>query len=257
MTDILVTDFVKGLLIFVRVSGIMFTAPVFSNKSIPVGPKIFFSLMITYMLFFVVPDFEYNVEQGLLLLALYALKEILVGILMGFMLNFVFYAISYAGLMVGFDMGLAMARQFDPSTETQTNVMGQALTIMTIMIFMVINGHHYVVTGLSYSFNLIPIGFFSMNGTLFDILMKYMAGVFILAVKIASPITVSFFLLHVGAGILARTIPQMNIFFVVQPLKTMLGFGLLISITPVYVYVIRNLLMSYENKLFELIKAMS
>jgi flagellar biosynthetic protein FliR len=75
-------------------------------------------------------------------------------------------------------------------------------------------------------------------------------------VKIAAPIMVSFFLIHIGEGIIARVIPQMQVFFVTQPLKIGLGFALLAGITPIYVYVIKNLLQDYENSLFNLIKAM-
>ena len=91
---------------------------------------------------------------------------------------------------------------------------------------------------------------------MFELIVKYSAGIFVLAVKIASPILVSFFLLHLGAGIIARTIPGMNVFFVLFPLKLGLGFLLFVFIIPIYVYVIRNLLVEYEDRLLELIRAM-
>ena len=62
--------------------------------------------------------------------------------------------------------------------------------------------------------------------------------------------------MYIAEGIIARVIPNMQVFFVTQPLKIGLGFALLISVTPVYVYVIKNLLKDYEDNLFQLIKAM-
>ena len=53
---------------------------------------------------------------------------------------------------------------------------------------------------------------------------------------------------------MARAIPQMQVFFVTQPLKLGLGFILMSMILPVYIYVIKNLLESYEDSLFSLIK---
>lgn len=257
MTDILVSDFIKGLLIFLRISGVMFSAPVFSNSSIPPSVKIYFSIILAYIIFFTVGDFQYNPDQSLIPLIIYGVKEVITGILMGFMLNFIFYGFSYAGLLIGFDMGLAMAEMFDPTTETESNIVGQTLLIMATLIFILINGHHYLIRGLSYSFSIVPLGSFHMSQNLFDAIVKFSSGIFVLAVKIASPIMVSFFLLHLGTGIIARVIPQMNVFFVMQPLKIALGLLLLISLTPIYVYVIRNLLMAYEDKLFELIKAIN
>lgn len=123
--------------------------------------------------------------------------------------------------------------------------------------FFIINGHHYVITAVAYSFKIVPLGLFTINQPVMDIIIKFSGGIFVLAVKIASPIMISFFLMHVGAGIIARTIPSMNVFFVLQPLKIGLGFVILIAVTPVYVYIIRNLLMNYESKLFQLVKYMS
>ena len=258
MTDILVVDFVKGLLIFLRISGVMFSAPVFSNSSIPTTAKIFFSIILAYIIFFTVGDFQYDPStQNLIPLILLGVKEVITGVLIGFMLNFIFYGFSYAGLLVGYDMGLAMAQMFDPTTESNTNIMGQTMLIMATLIFLIINGHHYLIRGLVYSFSIVPIGTFKMSQGLMDAIIRFSAGIFVLAVKIASPIMVSFFLLHLGSGIVARVMPQMNIFFVVQPLKSSLGLALLITLTPVYVYLIRNLLMAYEDKLLELIKAIS
>jgi flagellar biosynthetic protein FliR len=68
---------------------------------------------------------------------------------------------------------------------------------------------------------------------------------------------VSFFLVHLAAGIIARVVPQMQVFFVMLPLKMGLGFFLLMMVTPLYVYMIKNLLENYESKLLQLIKAMS
>jgi flagellar biosynthetic protein FliR len=86
--------------------------------------------------------------------------------------------------------------------------------------------------------------------------MKYAVSVFVIAIKIAAPVLVSFFLIHIAEGIVARVIPQMQVFFVTQPLKIGLGFAMLAMVIPTYVYVIKSLLRSYEESLYQLIKAM-
>ena len=88
-------------------------------------------------------------------------------------------------------------------------------------------------------------------------IIVYAASVFVIAVKIASPIMVSFFLIHIAEGIIARIIPQMQVFFVTQPLKIGIGLLMLAAITPLYLYVIKNLLQDYESKLYNLIQAMA
>jgi flagellar biosynthetic protein FliR len=186
----------------------------------------------------------------------FLLKEIMVGLIIGFSINLVFYGFSFAGTFIGFDMGLAMAQVMNPVEKTNGNVVGQVIYFLALMIFFIIDGHHYIIRALSFSFQIIPLGEFKTNQVLFDLLIKYSASVFIIAVKIASPILVSFFLVHVAEGVLAKMIPQMQVFFVTQPLKIGIGFILLGSILPVYFYVIKNLLEEFEYKLYTLVRAM-
>ncbi len=254
--EILVSSFVKGLLIALRVSGIIFTAPIFNMRAIPNRAKLLLTILITYILFFMVPNVDAALNDNLMMLAVVGLKEMMVGIIIGFAMNFVFYGISFAGLLLGYDMGLMIAQMFDPTTDSQSNIVGQALLIIGILVFVVMNGQHFVVQSIGYSFKIIPVGFYPVNEAVFKLLGKYSAGIFILAIKISSPILVSFFLVDVGAGIIARVIPQMNVFFVVQPLKIELGLVLIVFIIPVYVYVIRDILLNYEDKILIMIQNM-
>jgi flagellar biosynthetic protein FliR len=232
MINILLNDFVVVLFIFLRVAAIFFVAPFFGNTTIPNTIRIFLSLVIAYIIFFSVKGFTFEVNKGLLPLALYGIKEIVTGLIIGFSVNLIFYGIAYAGLLIGFDMGLTMASAFDPSTQMESNILGQLLNFTALIIFI------------------------SINQSLLEILVKYSAGVFILAVKIASPFIISFFLIQVAAGIIARVIPQMQVFFVVLPLQIIVGYLLLAAFSPIVVYVIKTILENYENGLFELIKVM-
>lgn len=257
MTDILIADFVIVIFVFLRIFSAFIAAPIFGHSSIPVVTKISISLVLAYIIFLTIDKSSFNVPISLWSLTVFGIKEVLTGLIIGFMLHFIFYAISFAGTLIGFDMGLVMAQVFNPMEENNNNVIGEVFYFAAVLILFMINGHHYIIQGLVLSFNLIPIGKFTINPASYEMLIKYSAGVFIIAVKIASPVMVSFFLLHIAEGITARAIPQMQIFFVTQPLKLGLGFVLLASIVPIYIYVIKNLLKGYETSLYNLIKAMS
>ncbi|NWF88869.1 MAG: flagellar biosynthetic protein FliR, partial [Ignavibacteriaceae bacterium] len=185
-----------------------------------------------------------------------ALKEGLTGLTMGFMMQFIFYGVSYAGTLIGIDMGLNAAEVFNPNEEINGNVIGEFLYYGALLVFFLINGHHYIISSLKYSFSVIPIGTFVINSAVQDMIVKYAASVFIIAVKIASPIMVSFFLVHIAEGIISRIIPQMQVFFVTQPIKIGLGLAILVAVIPVYVYVIKNMLKDYERQLAILIQTM-
>lgn len=257
MTTILINDFIIVLLIFLRIAAAMFAAPVLGNKALPFLVKIFLSIFIAYLVFLVINTSQITIELNMWFLVLNAFKEILTGLIFGFMLNFIFYGILFAGTLMGFDIGITIAEMFNPAEGISGNPIGELLFFMTLLLYLLINGHHYLIQSISYSFKIIPIGKFTFVQSAYDLLIKYSASVFIIALKIASPIMVSFFLIHIAEGIIARVIPQMQIFFVTQPLKIALGLFMLASLAPFYVYIIKNLLYKYEDQLFNMIKAMS
>ena len=254
--EILVTDFTLIVLIFVRIMSAFAATPIYSHTSIPTQVKIFISFIIAFIIFSITSPANIAVEFNAWWLFGMAIKEVVVGLIIGFSINLIFYGFNFAGTFIGFDMGLAMAQVMNPIEKTNGNVVGQVIYFMALMIFFIIDGHHYIIRALSYSFQVIPIGEFQGSEAFFELMVKYSASVFIIAVKIASPILVSFFLIHVAEGVLAKMIPQMQVFFVTQPLKIGVGFVLLGSILPIYFYTIKNLLVEFEDKLYILVKAM-
>lgn len=256
MNHILIFDFIIVLLIFLRILAAFLAAPIFNNAAIPVLAKIFLAFVIAYIIFLVRDNSAVKVETGLFWLFINACKEIITGLLIGYSLNLVFYGFSYAGSLIGFDMELAMAEALNPLDNTNTNILGQVIYMGAILIFFLLNGHHYLIRALVYSFTIVPLGKFTVSKPVFDLILKYSAGVFIIAIKISAPFLISFFLINVAEGIIARVIPQMQVFFVVQPLKISIGFLLLIMTTPLMLFAIKNLLKSFEDNLFILVKTM-
>jgi flagellar biosynthetic protein FliR len=257
MTEILVFDFIILLLIFLRISAMFIAAPVFGHKAIPIIIKLALSLILAYIVFLTIDKSNISIELNLASLVVYSIKEIITGLIMGYILNFVFWGISFAGHIIGFDMGLMFAEVLNPFEETQSNIIGEILFFTAVMIFLLINGHHYIITGLVASFSAIPLAKYTINEPVYHLLLKFSFTVFTIAVKIASPILVAFFLVHLAEGIIARVIPNIQIFFVSQPLKIGLGVTMIITLIPFYIYAIKSLLHGYEEQLLKLIKGMS
>ena len=256
MINIPINDFVIVLLIFLRIIAAFSSSPIYSHQSIPVLTRVFLSLIIAYIVFLTIDKSQIIIEFSLGWLVANAIKEIITGLIIGFMLNFVFYGISYAGSLIGFSMELSMAEALNPVDGASENVVGQLLFMAALLLFFLINGHHYVISGLVYSFSIVHLGKFTVSGPVYQLLVTYAGAVFVIAVKIASPILVSYFLVFLAEGIMTRVIPQMQVFFVTQPLIIGLGFLLLAMLVPIYFYVIKFLLKGYEDSLVSLIKAM-
>ncbi len=255
MTNIMVADFILVVMIFLRVVSAMSVAPIYSNTAVPIQVRVLLSLVIAYMIFMTLDKTKIHVEISLGWMAVNGIKEVLTGVLMGYMVNFVFYGFSFAASLIGFSIGLSMAQAFNTLDELSDNIIGEIYGFIAIMILFVINGHHYIITGLFYSFKTISIGEFSITKSVYDMIIKYSFAIFVIAIKIAAPIMVSFFVVQIAEGIVARMIPQMQVFFVTQPLKIAFGIFILMAALPITVYVMKILLQETESSLLNLIKA--
>lgn len=256
MTMFGIIDFIIVILIFIRISTALISSPVFGTKVIPTLPKTFLSIILAYIVFLSIDRSSITTVPTGYMLVIFSIKEAITGLIIGFMLQFVFWGVSYAGTLIGFDMGLTMAEVFNPASEESNNVVGEFLYYGALMMFFLINGHHYLISSLKHSFSVIPLGQFTLTKPVYDLIVIYSASIFVIAVKIASPIMVSFFLITIAEGVIARIIPQMQVFFVTQPLRIGIGILMISAITPIYLYVIKNLLQDYESKLYNLIEAM-
>jgi len=216
-------------LVFARISMVIAVIPVFGSANVPIPVKVGLSAFLSIIVYsFSEPIGIPEVLSVTELLGL-IIKEGIIGLLFGFITGLLFYGIQFAGHFISFQMGFAMVQIIDPQSQERVPIIGQFYFIMAILLFLIINGHHLILTGLVESFRIVPIGTGILSGELTALLIKLTGDVFVLALKIASPILVTLFLTDVMMGIIARTVPQMNIFFVSLPLK--IGMGMILVIT--------------------------
>ena len=216
----------KLLLIAVRVGALFAVAPVLGSTQVPVKTRIVVSLVIALLLFPIVA-----VEAGKLpctfpVFFLCIGKEFLVGLVIGFITMLVLNGIYLAGQVIDMQMGFGIVHVIDPISNIQIPVMGQFYFIIAILIFLTIDGHHMLILALSKSFKVVPLTGFRFSGGLAKQLLRYSGDLWIIAFKIGAPAIAALFLASVALGIIARTVPQMNVFIVGFPLKIGIGIFL-------------------------------
>lgn len=243
-------------LLLVRFSSMIASAPVFGIRGLPLIMKIGFSGILALLVFPLAdrfaPDLQLTVVNALILVA----GEVLTGITIGFVIKFLFSGIEFAGQYIGVDMGLSMAQEFDPMFQQQISVVARMKNILALLIFVIIDGHHFLIEAVTQSFSLLPIGTWSMSSLAITKIMKISASVFIIGIKLAAPAIVTLFLTSVAMGLTARAVPQMNIFFVGFPLRISAGFVAMIMAFPLFFYLFKRLLISFETDIFYLLKVM-
>ena len=231
-------------LIMVRISGIFITSPVFGRNNLPMIMKIALSALTAFILLPIISiatKVEYN---NFFELALDTMGEFLLGIIIGFICFLYFNALYLAGSVIDTQIGFGMVNVLDPQINSQIPIMGNFYNLLITLIFLAVNGHHLIIRGLVYSFELLPIGFTYTLGEDFIIkVIAIMTETFVLAFRFSAPILAIIFLTNVLLGILARTMPQMNVFIVGLPLKLIVGI--------VTAIITLQFLMPFSEKLFD------
>ena len=87
-----------------------------------------------------------------------------------------------------------------------------------------LDGHHFIIKALVHCYELIPLGGGAFHAGLGEYIINLTASIFIVALKIAAPVIITLFIVNVVMGIVARSVPQMNVFIVGFPLAIGIGF---------------------------------
>jgi flagellar biosynthesis protein FliR len=243
------------LLVFVRMSAFFVAAPFFNLRSVPGRFKIALGFLISLISFQYVPAIE-PIPMDLTFI-LHVIKEVLVGLILGLICEIMYTAIQVAGGLTDMQMGLAMANVIDPRTGAYIPVTGNFKNILATLYFFSIDGHHVLIQGIISSYQVIPLDRMWASFGSEQVMMtavKVFSQMFLSAFMIAAPLVVALFLVDVSLGIVAKSVPQFNIFVVGLPLKLLAGFLLLIVVMPAFLLTLNALFEKMFRALAEIMK---
>ncbi len=232
--NILMQVFPAFLLVFCRITAFFVVAPFFSSRNFPATAKIGLGFFISLIVFLNVGFDTKVTADATYILAI--MREVFAGLLIGFMVYLFFTVVQTAGGLMDMQMGLAMANVVDPITGVSAPILGNMKFMVLILVFLSINGHHYLLAAIMDSYRWLPMdnNLFQTyyGGNVTEFLTRTFADTFLLALQIASPIVVAMFLTDFGLALLARAAPQYNVFVIGLPLKILVGLSLLILLIP-------------------------
>jgi flagellar biosynthesis protein FliR len=167
-------------------------------------------------------------------------REIGVGLVIGLAVQFMFAGIQIAGQLMDYQMGFGFVNVVDPESKLQIPLMGQFLYIMAVLLFFLINGHHWVIRAVERSFQVIPLDGSTFRAALPAGFIHLATEAFVVGFNIGAPLVMTLFLIDLAYGVIARTVPQANIMVVGFPLK--IGLGLFFSVVslPLFFMVIKR-----------------
>ena len=217
------------LLVLMRISAFVLTAPFFNYSSIPARMKAALSLVLTIVVIQTLPVIPLS-YIGVLGFSILVLKETVVGLILGFLCNVCFYIINFAGQIMDMEMGLAMASLYDPATNVQITVTGNMYSYFVMLMLVVTNSHYYIIRAITDSFSYFNVGQAVFQNGIEGIIMDFMGNYFLIAVRICLPIFCCMMLINVILGVLTRAAPQMNMFVVGIQIKVLAGLVVLVLI---------------------------
>ncbi len=259
--NLYISQFAVLFLIFVRVMTMIGFAPLLSHPSIPNTTKIGLAILLSYILFTAhgaSPFTDVSASLTLGSLVIYIMKEVIVGIAIGYAITIVLGGVQFAGYLIATDMGLSMANIFNPELNEQVAVIAQLMNIIAMLLFLIMDGHLFLIEALKSSFDIIPLTSADILwSTPFIRTVVHLTGaIFVIAVKIAAPVMAATFLATIGLGILSRIVPQMQVFVFSMGLKVGVGLLMLAGTVPMYVFMIKKILQQFEGETYTLLQLM-
>jgi flagellar biosynthetic protein FliR len=196
-----------------------------------------------------------STDLGVFLVAV--AMEVTVGILIGLIASMIFMAVQLAGQLIDQELGLSLANVIDPITNQQVSVIGQLKLFVAVLIYLSIDGHHYLITGILKSFHTVPLVGFSVSqdfaiyvsDTLVQDLLK-------VAFVIGAPVVASVLLVTIAMGFMARVFPQLNIFIVGFSVRILVGMLVLLVSVSTFAVVMRKHLNDFNGTLYKVIDLM-
>jgi flagellar biosynthetic protein FliR len=245
------------ILVFLRTVTALAVLPVFGHAAFPAMTKVGFAGVIALLMVPVLAARMPAPSGTVLDFFLLGMRETVCGLLLGFAGHFIFYAVEIAGQLVGFQAGFSVVASIDPNTESQSTVITQFYNVVALLVFVTINGHHYLLQALADSFRVIPVGTLRTGGGLGEWTVKAVTAVMADGIRLAAPLMVTLFLTDIGLGILTRVAPTLNVFVLGFPLKVAITLLMLAMTLGAVVLIFSGQVGQYARSLPSFLKLMA
>jgi flagellar biosynthetic protein FliR len=233
LADFSVAQVELGLLMFLRIATAVFLFPVLNSDEIPPAVKAGLSLLLTLLLFPTLPKTVVPIPDTVAGLFALGLKEVYVGLVLGFAGTLALAGLSIAGEWIDQETGFTMLQLFDPMTQQQTTAIGSLLLWLFTVLLLVSGGYLFFLQALADSFQVIPLTGARWEGPgMLEVLLRMTGDSFVFGLKAAAPVLAALFMSSLGLAIIARIMPQANVWMVGMPLKLLLGMLTVIYALP-------------------------
>ncbi len=218
------------MLVFARIGAMVMLLPGFGEANIPVRIRLAIALALTLILLPMHRN-AYNVNMSSMApLLVLMVHEIVIGVVLGATARVTLSALAVAGSVIAQQLGLGFVTTIDPTQGQQGALIGNFLTMLGLTLLFATDMHHLVIAALSESYNVFSPGQLLPSGDVAALATKVFATAFKIGIQLSAPFIVFGLVFNLGLGVLARLMPQMQVYFVGVPLSILAGFLILAAI---------------------------
>ncbi|WP_417454227.1 flagellar biosynthetic protein FliR [Kiloniella sp.] len=235
--DLLPSSVYIVLIVFTRIGSAMILLPGFGESYVSPRARLALAILITLVVAPLIASSIPQMPEQISGLGFLVFSEALIGFFMGTVARMFLSAAASAGMIAATMSSLANALIQDPVSAQQASIMGTFLTAIAIVLIMVLDIHHLFILGLVDSYELFVPGQILPTGDFSNMIARVVGDTFILATRMAAPFIVVGMIFFLGLGLLAKLMPQMQVFFVAMPLQVAMGITVLFLSVPVMIKV--------------------
>ncbi len=212
------------MLVFARIGAMVMLLPGLGESNIPVRIKLAIALVLT-MVILPLHRAAYQIDlQSLAPLLVLMVHEIVIGVVLGATARVTLAALQVAGSVIAQQLGLGFVTAVDPTQGQQGILIGNFLTILGVTLLFATDSHHLVIAALNDSYSIFSPGQLMPSGDIAALATRAFAAAFRIGMQLSAPFLVFGLVFNIGLGVLARLMPQMQVYFVGVPLSILAGF---------------------------------
>lgn len=217
-------------LVSLRMLGCFVLNPILGRRNVPVivmiGMSLFMALLVyNFSDLSSIGTIESSVEYIVI-----GVKEFCVGFAVGFVVSLFSYIIILGGEVMDMQIGLAMAKVYDPNSNVSMSLTATVYNILFIFTFFAVNGHITLMKLFLDMEKIVPYGQAIYSGELGTAIISVFCHCTVLGLKLAMPMVGLQFLMEIGVGILMKNIPQINVIMINIQAKILVGLVFMVVI---------------------------
>ena len=230
--DLLTFSVTAFILTFARLGATAMIMPGIGDSFVSTRIRLLIALSLSFVLTPVAMKYMPTPLPTSFDLYLLIMMEVIVGVFIGTIMRIFMSALDTAGMIISFQSGLANAQVFNPSFAAQGSLIGAFMSVTGVVVLFSSDLYLLLIYGLVDCYKIFPIGQLPAAGDMAQVVSKAVSASFLIGMKIALPFMIIALVLYVGMGVLARLIPQVQVFILSLPillLLSMLTMSLIIS----------------------------